>query len=79
MILKQRRQDLGNFLTADYAFGAQLQDAAARVVTANGGKVLGAVRVPSIRRISPRISCRRRIRARKCRYSPMLAPTSPTR
>src|SRR5271167_3106003 len=34
------------FLTADYAFGTQLQDAAARVVTANGGKVVGAVRVP---------------------------------
>jgi branched-chain amino acid transport system substrate-binding protein len=34
------------FITADYAFGTQLQDAAARVVTANGGKVLGSVRVP---------------------------------
>lgn len=34
------------FLTADYAFGTQLQDAAAKVVTANGGKVTGAVRVP---------------------------------
>ena len=34
------------FLTADYAFGTQLQDAAARVVTAKGGKVFGAVRVP---------------------------------
>ncbi len=34
------------FLTADYAFGTQLQEAAAHVVTANGGKVLGAVRVP---------------------------------
>jgi branched-chain amino acid transport system substrate-binding protein len=34
------------FLTADYAFGTQLQEAAARVVVANGGKVLGAVRVP---------------------------------
>ncbi len=34
------------FLTADYAFGTQLQEAAARVVTANGGKVVGAVRVP---------------------------------
>jgi branched-chain amino acid transport system substrate-binding protein len=34
------------FLTADYAFGTQLQDAAAHVVTANGGKVAGAVRVP---------------------------------
>jgi branched-chain amino acid transport system substrate-binding protein len=34
------------FVTADYAFGTQLQDAAARVVTANGGKVLGSVRAP---------------------------------
>jgi branched-chain amino acid transport system substrate-binding protein len=34
------------FLTADYAFGTQLQQSAERVVTAKGGKVLGAVRVP---------------------------------
>jgi branched-chain amino acid transport system substrate-binding protein len=34
------------FLTADYAFGSQLQDSAARVVAANGGKVVGAVRAP---------------------------------
>lgn len=34
------------FLTADYAFGTQLQKAATDVVTANGGKSLGAVRVP---------------------------------
>jgi branched-chain amino acid transport system substrate-binding protein len=34
------------FITADYAFGSQLQDSATRVVTANGGKVLGSVRVP---------------------------------
>jgi branched-chain amino acid transport system substrate-binding protein len=34
------------FITADYAFGTQLQEAATRVVNANGGKVLGAVRVP---------------------------------
>jgi branched-chain amino acid transport system substrate-binding protein len=34
------------FITADYAFGTQLQDSATRVVIANGGKVLGAVRVP---------------------------------
>jgi branched-chain amino acid transport system substrate-binding protein len=34
------------FLTADYAFGTQLQDAAADVVKAGGGKVVGAVRVP---------------------------------
>lgn len=34
------------FLTADYAFGTQLQEAAAKVVEANGGKVIGSVRVP---------------------------------
>jgi branched-chain amino acid transport system substrate-binding protein len=34
------------FVTADYAFGTQLQDSATRVVLANGGKVLGAVRAP---------------------------------
>jgi branched-chain amino acid transport system substrate-binding protein len=34
------------FVTADYAFGTQLQEAAAKVVTANGGKVVGAVRAP---------------------------------
>ncbi len=34
------------FLTADYAFGTQLQNAAAGVVTAGGGTVVGSVRVP---------------------------------
>jgi branched-chain amino acid transport system substrate-binding protein len=34
------------FVTADYAFGTQLQEAAARVVIANGGKIVGAVRAP---------------------------------
>jgi branched-chain amino acid transport system substrate-binding protein len=34
------------FLTADYAFGTQLQNAATKVLTANGGKSIGAVRVP---------------------------------
>ena len=34
------------FLTADYAFGTQLQNAAAKVVETRGGKTLGAVRVP---------------------------------
>jgi branched-chain amino acid transport system substrate-binding protein len=34
------------FVTADYAFGTQLQDAAANVVTGSGGKILGSVRVP---------------------------------
>jgi len=34
------------FLTADYAFGYQLRDAATKVVQAHGGKSLGDVRVP---------------------------------
>ena len=34
------------FLTADYAFGTQLQEAATKVVEANGGKAVGSVRVP---------------------------------
>ncbi len=34
------------FLTADYAFGAQLEHDTAAVVTANGGKVLGGVKHP---------------------------------
>ena len=34
------------FLTADYAFGTQLQQSAERAVKAGGGTVVGAVRVP---------------------------------
>ena len=34
------------FLTADYAFGTQLQNAASDVVKAGGGTVVGSVRVP---------------------------------
>jgi len=34
------------FLTADYAFGTQLENGAASVVKANGGSVVGDVRVP---------------------------------
>jgi branched-chain amino acid transport system substrate-binding protein len=34
------------YLTADYAFGAQLQAAASSVVERNGGRNLGSVRVP---------------------------------
>jgi len=67
------------FVTADYAFGTQLQDSAARVITAKGGKVLGAVRAPLNASDSLRMSCRRRVRARRCSASPMRAPTSPTR
>jgi branched-chain amino acid transport system substrate-binding protein len=34
------------FLTADYAFGTQLEESASRLVKAGGGKVVGSVRVP---------------------------------
>ena len=34
------------YLTADYAFGTQLQTAASKVVEQNGGKNIGSVRVP---------------------------------
>ena len=34
------------FITADYAFGTQLQASAERVIKANGGTVVGAVRAP---------------------------------
>ena len=34
------------YLTADYAFGTQLQNAASKVVETQGGKNVGAVRVP---------------------------------
>ena len=34
------------FLTADYAFGYALEKDTSDIVTANGGKVLGSVRVP---------------------------------
>jgi branched-chain amino acid transport system substrate-binding protein len=34
------------YLTADYAFGTQLQSAASKVVETHGGKNVGAVRVP---------------------------------
>ena len=34
------------FLTADYAFGYSLQKDTSDIVTANGGKILGAVRIP---------------------------------
>ena len=54
------------FVTADYAFGTQLQEAATHVVLANGGKVLGAVRARSAPPIIPRSCCRHNRPARKC-------------
>jgi branched-chain amino acid transport system substrate-binding protein len=63
------------FVTADYAFGTQLQDSAARVVVANGGRVLGSVRAP----IGTSTSYRRKILALRCSASPMRVPIYPTR
>jgi branched-chain amino acid transport system substrate-binding protein len=42
----QRGGDTWFFLTADYAFGHSLEADAGKVVQANGGKVVGAVRFP---------------------------------
>jgi branched-chain amino acid transport system substrate-binding protein len=42
----KRGGDTWFFLTADYAFGHSLERDASQVITANGGKVLGAVRHP---------------------------------
>ena len=50
------------FLTADYAFGQDLEKDTTNVVLKSGGKVLGGVGIRSTRRISPRSCCRRRLR-----------------
>src|SRR5271169_3599204 len=42
----KRGENTWFFVTADYAFGQALERDAANVVTSNGGKVLGDVRVP---------------------------------
>jgi branched-chain amino acid transport system substrate-binding protein len=42
----KRGDDTWFFITADYAFGQDLERDTAAVVTANGGKMLGSVRVP---------------------------------
>jgi branched-chain amino acid transport system substrate-binding protein len=42
----QRGGDTWFFLTADYAFGISLEQDATKVIIANGGKVVGAVRHP---------------------------------
>jgi len=66
------------YLTADYAFGTQLQNAASKVVEAHGGKNVGAVRVPLGRRISPPSCCRPRHRVHRCWAWRMPAPISAT-
>jgi branched-chain amino acid transport system substrate-binding protein len=67
------------YLTADYAFGTQLQTAASKVVEANGGKTLGAVRVPLAASDFSSFCCRRRARARRCWDLRTRARTSATR
>jgi branched-chain amino acid transport system substrate-binding protein len=42
----ERGEDTWFFITADYAFGHALERDTAEVVKANGGKVLGSVKVP---------------------------------
>ena len=68
------------FVTADYAFGTQLQDSAARVATPrNGGKVVGAVR-RSARHTSDFASyvfAGAEFRRAGARPLPMRAPISP--
>ena len=50
------------FITADYAFGHDLEAQTAAVVNAMGGKVLGSVRAPlNTDRTFPRTCCRRRV------------------
>ena len=49
------------FLTADYAFGQDLEKDTTNVVVKSGGKVLGSVGTRSIRRISRPICCRPRL------------------
>src|ERR1700736_2334276 len=44
--LVQAGGDTWFFMTADYAFGYALEKDTSEVVTANGGKVLGSVRIP---------------------------------
>ena len=68
------------FLTADYAFGTQLQNARWR--RRQGGRRHGRRRRCGCRSappISPPTCCRRRVRARRCSASPTPAPTSPIR
>ncbi len=67
------------FLTADYAFGHALERDTTAVVDANGGKVLGSVRIRSTTATSRRSCCRRRRRRQRSSGSPMPAATPSTR
>ncbi len=67
------------YLTADYAFGTQLQDAASKVVEANGGKNVGSVAHRWGHRTSRPSWCRHKDQARRCWVSPMPVSTPRTR
>ena len=68
--------DFWYFLTADYAFGKQLQADTSALIKASGGKVLGAAQYPFPAPATSRPSwCRRSRVALKCWGSPMPAPT----
>ena len=67
------------FVTADYAFGTQLQDAAANVVTASGGKFSAPCGSPWPRPIFLPLFCRHRIRVRRFWALRTRAMTSPIR
>ena len=67
------------FLTADYAFGYALEKDTSDIVTANGGKVLGSVRVPLNSSDFSSSCCRRSPPRRRSSLLPTPAGTPPTR
>ena len=67
------------FLTADYAFGYELEKDTRDIVNSKGGKVLGSVRVPLNSRTSPPSCCRRKTPRPRSSDLPMPASTPPIR
>ena len=67
------------FLTADYAFGAQLQNDTSTVVKAAGGTVVGSVKHPLTPATSRRSCCRRSRARRRSSAWPTPAATPSTR
>ena len=67
------------YLTADYAFGTQLQTAASKSSRQTAVRTWVRYGLPSAHRISHLSCCRRRVPARRCSALPTQAPTSATR
>jgi branched-chain amino acid transport system substrate-binding protein len=67
------------FLTADYAFGYALEKDTSEIVTANGGKVVGSVRVPLNSSDFSSFLLQAQSSKAKIIGSPMPASTPPTR